>query len=400
MSEEQAYFCYGDTTPVRDEVIQAMIPYLKSKFGLASSDYGHSFGVKAAEALNDARETIAKAVGASPEEIIFTSGGTEANNLALKGIAYNARMRNKGKHIVTSSIEQSSVRDTCNALEKEGFEITYLKVDAVGRVDPKDIADAIHTDTILVTIQHGNGEIGVIQDIKAIGEICREHKVLFHTDAVQSFCKIPINVEEMKLDLMTVSAHLIYGPKGIGALYVRKGIRLAKQIHGGFYERNLRGGTENIPAIVGFSKAVELFDWSDVEFFAEVRGYLIEKLINSISDVQVTGPLDNRLPHVASFVINYVEGESLLLHLDMHGFSIATGSACSTKRLQASHVLTAIGIPQEISHGSIRMTLGLGNTREQVDRLIETLSEVVNRLREISPMSPELMRKWQETGNI
>ncbi|MHA2232815.1 MAG: cysteine desulfurase family protein, partial [Candidatus Hodarchaeales archaeon] len=325
---------------------------------------------------------------------------TEANNLALKGIAYTARKRQKGNHIITSRIEQSSILDACGALEEEGFEITYLDVDAFGFVNPNDLERAIRDNTILVTIQHGNGEIGTIQDIKAIGEICRQKNVPFHTDAVQSFCKIPINIDEMNVDLATISSHLIYGPKGIGALYIRKGIRLTKLIHGGLYERNMRGGTENIPAIVGFGRAVELSNWSDVEEIQELRDYLIQKITEEIEDVQITGPVDRRLPHVASFVIHYVEGESLLLHLDMRGFSVATGSACSTKRLQASHVLTALGIPQEISHGSIRMTLGLGNSKEQVEKLAETLKEVAARLREISPMNAKLMKKWQKTGEL
>ncbi|MFX0113192.1 MAG: cysteine desulfurase family protein [Candidatus Hodarchaeota archaeon] len=400
MTEENSYFCYGDTTPVLDEVVQFMIPYFKSKFGLASSDYGHSFGIEAAEAMNNARATIAKAIGSKPEEIVFTSGGTEANNLALKGIGFAAKKRNKGKHIVTSKIEHSSIIDVCEALEKEGFEITYLDVNASGILSPKSVEDAIRDDTILVSIQHGNGEIGAIQNIEEIGKICRQKKVPFHTDAVQSFCKIPIDVEKMQIDLMTISSHLIYGPKGIGALYIRKGIHLDKQIHGGLYERNLRGGTENIPGIAGFGKAVELAKWSDVEDIQELRDYLIKRIIAEIKDIQLTGPEDNRLPHVASFVIHYVEGESLLLHLDMRGFSVATGSACSTKRLKASHVLTALGIPQEISHGSIRMTLGLGNTKGEIDRFVETLTEVVSRLREISPMNAELMKKWQKTGEI
>ncbi|MFW9914250.1 MAG: cysteine desulfurase family protein [Candidatus Thorarchaeota archaeon] len=400
MSEERFYFCYGDTTPVLDEVIEAMIPFFKSKYGLASSDYGHSFGVEAAEAMNHARSTVAESIGAKPEEIIFTSGGTEANNLALKGIAYAARKRNKGNHIITSKIEQSSILDTCEALEKEGFQISYLDVDASGFLKPQQVAAAIREDTILVTIQHGNGEIGTIQDIQAIGKICRQQKVPFHTDAVQSFCKVPINVEEMNIDLLTISAHLIYGPKGIGALYTRKGIRLAKLIHGGLYERNLRGGTENIPAIIGFGKAVELHNWSNIEKIRELRQYLVQRITNEIEDVLVTGPEANRLPHVASFVIHFIEGESLLLHLDMRGFSVATGSACSTKKLKASHVLTALGIPQEVSHGSLRMTLGLGNSKDGVDKLVEALKEVVERLREISPMNPEVMKKWQKTGEI
>ncbi|MHA2497291.1 MAG: cysteine desulfurase family protein [Candidatus Hodarchaeales archaeon] len=400
MSEERFYFCYGDTTPVLDEVIEAMIPFFNSKYGLASSDYGHSFGVEAAEAMNQARTSIAESIGARPEEMIFTSGGTEANNLALKGIAYAARKRNKGNHVVTSKIEQSSILDTCEALEKEGFRVSYLDVDTSGFLDPQQVAAAIREDTILVTIQHGNGEIGTLQDIQAIGKICRQKKVPFHTDAVQSFCKVPINVEEMNIDLLTISGHLIYGPKGIGALYVRKGIRLAKLIHGGLFERNLRGGTENIPAIVGFGKAVELTKWSDIEKIRDLRQYLTQKMTSEIEDVLLTGPDGDRLPHVASFVIHFIEGESLLLHLDMRGFSVATGSACSTKKLKASHVLTALGIPQEISHGSVRMTLGLGNSKNEVDKLVETVKEVVGRLREISPMNPELMKKWQKTGEL
>ncbi|MHA2368971.1 MAG: cysteine desulfurase family protein, partial [Candidatus Hodarchaeales archaeon] len=288
----------------------------------------------------------------------------------------------------------------CEALEKEGFRVSYLDVDTSGFLDPQQVAAAIREDTILVTIQHGNGEIGTLQDIQAIGKICRQKKVPFHTDAVQSFCKVPINVEEMNIDLLTISGHLIYGPKGIGALYVRKGIRLAKLIHGGLFERNLRGGTENIPAIVGFGKAVELTKWSDIEKIRDLRQYLTQKMTSEIEDVLLTGPDGDRLPHVASFVIHFIEGESLLLHLDMRGFSVATGSACSTKKLKASHVLTALGIPQEISHGSVRMTLGLGNSKNEVDKLVETVKEVVGRLREISPMNPELMKKWQKTGEL
>ncbi len=400
IAEKQAYFCYGDTTPVREEVIQEMLPFFNSKFGLASSDYGHSFGIEAGQAISNARSKIAKEIRANPKDIIFTSGGTEANNLALKGVAHKARKTNKGNHIITSKIEHSSILDTCEWLEKEGFKITYLVTNAEGIVSPDKVREAILPDTILVSISHGNGEIGTIQDIKTIGLICKEKNILFHSDAVQTFGKIPLNVEEMNIDLLTISSHLIYGPKGIGALYIRKGARISKILHGGLYESNLRGGTENIPGIVGFGRAIELFDWSEIDKIRELRDYLIDRLLNEIQDVQLTGPRKNRLPHVASFLIHFVEGESLLLHLDMRGFSISTGSACSTKRLKASHVLTALGIPQEVSHGSIRLTLGIGNTKDDVNNFIDALKEVVIRLREISPMDSKLMKKWKETGQI
>ncbi|MFW9990626.1 MAG: cysteine desulfurase family protein [Candidatus Odinarchaeota archaeon] len=395
MTEKKIFLDNASTTRVADEVVEAMLPYFTEKFGTASSDYGHSFGVEAKEAMDEARATVASALKTSPDGIIFTSGGTESNNLAIKGIAY--RYKNKGNHIIVSSIAHSSALDACEALEKEGFQITLAGVDNQGFIKLDELEKAITDKTILVSVDHGNAEIGAIQDLEKIGKICKERDVRFHADAAQSFTRVPIDVDKMHLDLVTISGHKIHGPKGIGALYVRKGVRLHKLIDGGMYERNLRGGTENIPGIVGLGKAVAISE-GVADILTPLRDKLINRVLNEIPEVQLTGPPagPHRLPTIASFVINYVEGESLLLHLDMRGFNVNTGSACSTKKLKASHVLTAIGLPVEISHGSVRLSVGRYNTEEEVDAVVDNLKEVVTRLREMSPLNAEFMKEWEK----
>ncbi|MHA2334206.1 MAG: cysteine desulfurase family protein [Candidatus Hodarchaeales archaeon] len=395
MSEKRIFLDNASTTRVADEVLEAMLPYFTEKFGIASSDYGHSFGIESKEAMDNARSTVARALNASPDEIIFTSGGTESNNLAIKGIAY--KNRKKGNHIIISSIAHSSALDACEALEKEGFEITRAGVDNQGSIKLPELEQAITDKTILVSVDHGNAEIGTVQDLEKIGKICKEKNVKFHADAAQSFTRVMIDVEKMNLDLITVSGHKINGPKGTGALYVRKGVRLQKLIHGGMYERNLRGGTENIPGIVGLGKAVEIAEGVK-DILSPLRDKLISRMMDEIPEVKLTGPPAGpwRLPHIASFVISYVEGESLLLHLDMRGFNINTGSACSTKKLKASHVLTAIGLPVEVSHGSVRVSVGRYNTEEEIDSVVDNLKEVVARLRQMSPLNAEFMKEWEK----
>lgn len=396
-NSKKLYFDNASTTRVADEVVSDMLPYFTEKYGVASSDYGHSFGVEAKEGMDNTREIISSYIHCSPEEVIFTSGGTESNNLALKGVA--RRYRNRGNHIIVSGISHSSIIDSCAALEKEGFDITTVAVDSEGFIDLDALKSAITDKTVLVSIDHGNAEIGTLHDVEKIGSLIKgiNKNIIFHADAVQSFTKVPINVDQMHLDLVSLSGHLINGPKGVGALYVRKGIRLSKIIDGGLFERNLRGGTENIPGIVGFGKAVEISRGVS-GILVPLRDRVINRITAEIPDVKLTGPPagPDRLPHVASFVINYVEGESLLLHMDMRGFNIHTGSACSTKKLKASHVLTAIGLPVEVSHGSVRISVGRYNTEKEVDKLVDNLKEVVIRLREMSPLNADYMEKWEK----
>ncbi|MFQ6126245.1 MAG: cysteine desulfurase family protein [Candidatus Heimdallarchaeota archaeon] len=388
---QSIYLDHGATTPVVKEVLEAMLPYFSKHFGIASTDYGHSFGVHAREAIESAREILANAINADPQEIVFTSGGTEANNLAIKGVAL--ANRDKGTHLITSKIEHSSVLDSCDALKAQGFEVTYLDVDKDGFVNLGQLADAIRDSTILVSIQHANEEIGTVQPLQEIGKICAEQQVLFHTDAVQSFTKVPIDVKAHGLALASFSAHKIHGPKGIGALFVKRGIDLTRMLDGGFQERRRRAGTENVPGIVGFGRAIQLVKEDHIQHMIHLRDKLIEAVLTRIPHTQLTGPHKGRLCNHASFVFNYVEGESMLLHLDMRGIAVATGSACSSKRLEASHVLTAIGLPPEVSHGSLRFTLGRENTEEEIDLTVENLIEIVEKLRKISPLN-ELSREW------
>ena len=376
------YFDHAATTPVDAEVVNAMTEYFDKKFGNASSL--HSFGMEAREALEKSREKVAKLINADSDEIIFTGSGTESDNLAIKGIAY----RFGEGHIITSGIEHPAVMETCRYLEKKGFDVTYIPVDEYGSVMPDKVEAAIRKDTILISIIHANNEIGTIEPVEEIGKIARRHGILFHTDAVQSVGKIPVDVKKMNVDMLSISSHKIYGPKGVGALYVRRGVRLEPILHGGGHERGLRSSTENVAGIVGLAKACELAMnrmEKDAAHLKKLRDKIIREVLN-IEESYLTGHPSNRLPHHASFYFRGIEGESLILLLNQKGIAASTGSACSSKKLQASHVLLATGIKPEDAHGSLRVTLGRENTEEEVDYFIEVLPRIVERLREISPL--------------
>lgn len=389
---KQIYMDHGATTPVDPLVVDAMLPYFTETFGNASSL--HSFGQEANSALEQSRQQVAASIGAKPEEIIFTSGGTESDNLAIKGIAY--RNSGKGKHIITSTIEHPAILNTCAYLEKEGFEVTYVAVNSDGIIDMDELKKAIRDDTILISVMHANNEIGTIQPISDISKLAKEKSIYLHTDAVQSFGKIAVNVDELGVDMLSMSSHKIYGPKGVGALYVRKGTPLQALAHGGSHERSMRAGTENISGIVGFAKAVALADErlvDDEKHMTQLRDSLIGKVMDSIDDVELSGHPTNRLPNNVNLRFSFIEGESMLLFLDMKGIAISTGSACSSKSLEPSHVLTAIGLRPEDSHGSLRITLGKDNTQEEVDYVVDALVEVVGRLRAMSPIAGKMSLK-------
>ena len=378
----KVYMDHAATTPMDKEVFEAMKPYFLEKYGNASSL--HSFGMEAKEALEKSRERVANLIGASVDEIIFTGGGTESDNLAIKGIAFRA---GKG-HIITSSIEHPAVLETCKFLEKKGFRVTYLPVDKYGIINPEDVENAIEKDTILITIMHANNEIGTIEPIEEIGKIASENNIPFHTDAVQSVGKLPIDVKKINVDLLSISAHKIYGPKGVGALYVKKGTKIDAIIHGGGHERGLRSSTENIPGIVGLAKACSLAGERmevDGKKMKRLRDMLIKGVLE-IEESHLNGHPEKRLPNNAHFYFKGIEGESLILMLDDAGIAASTGSACSSKKLMPSHVLLAIGLRPEDAHGSLRLTLGRENSKEEVEYVLETLPKIVKKLREISPM--------------
>ncbi len=380
------YMDHSATSPVDPLVVEQMMPYFCDKYGNASSL--HSFGREAKKALEESRQKVADLVHAKKEEIIFTSSGTESDNLAIRGIA--TRNRKYGDHIITSAIEHHAVLHMCKYLEKEGFKVTYLPVDKYGMVDPADVDRAITGKTILITIMHANNEIGTIQPIEEIGKIAESRDIYFHTDAVQTAGKIPVDVEKMKVDLLSISAHKLYGPKGVGALYIKKGTAIEPLLHGGGHERGLRSSTENISGIVGFGAACELAKKnleSDMKKLAELRDMLIKGVL-PIKESYLNGHPTKRLPNNANFRFSYLEGESLVLTLDMMGIAASTGSACSSASLEPSHVLLAIGLKHEEAHGSLRLTLGKNNTKEEVERVIEVLPGVVERLRSMSPLAP------------
>lgn len=381
------YLDHAATTPIIPEVLAAMKPYLKDYYGNPSSVY--SLGQRAAHAVNEAREKVARAIGAKEEEIIFTSGGSEADNTAIKGVVF--ALQNKGKHIVTSKIEHPAILSTCEQLEKHfGFEVTYLDVDKEGFVDPEDVRKALRQDTILVSIMLANNEIGTIEPIKEISRIVKERDIYFHTDAVQAMGQIPIDVNELGIDLLSLSSHKINGPKGMGALYVKRGVKLLPLIAGGAQERNRRAGTENVAGIVGFAKAMELASEKleeNVAFLRKLRNKLINGIEKNIDHVILNGPRDeHRLPNNVNFSFRYIEGESILLNLDMLGIAASSGSACSSGSLDPSHVLLAIGHSHETAHGSLRLSLGKGNTEEEIDYVIDILPGIINKIREMSPL--------------
>ncbi len=384
------YMDNSATTPVRKEVVEEMIPYLTENFGNPSSIY--DLGKTSKHAVEKARKRVAYAIGAEENEIYFTSGGTESDNWAIKGIAF--ANRNKGKHIITSSIEHHAVLHACKWLEGQGFEVTYLPVDKYGMVSPEDLKNAIRDDTILISIMLANNEIGTIQPVDEIGKIARENRIYFHTDAVQAIGHVPIDVQKMNIDLLSLSGHKFQGPKGCGALYIRKGTKIETLLHGGAQERKRRAGTENVPAIAGLGKAIELavgeIGESD-KTLLEMRERLIKDLMK-IPKTHLNGHPIKRLANNVNVTFEYIEGESLLLLLNAKGVFASTGSACNSSSLEPSHVLTACGVPHEIVHGSLRLSLGKMNTQEDVDRVLEVLPEIVQKLRNMSPLTPKEYR--------
>ncbi|MCL0058334.1 cysteine desulfurase NifS [Dehalococcoidia bacterium] len=379
------YLDCAATTPMRNEVLEAMSPYFNIRFGNPSSI--HWFGQEARGAIEEAREKVAALVGGRGEEIVFTSGGTEADNFAIKGTAY--ANEHNGNHIITSSIEHHAVLESCRFLERRGTRVTYLPVDKYGLVDPEDVGAAITEKTVLISIMHASNEVGTIQPIAEIGKIARERGIPLHTDAVQTAGHIPVNVDELGVDLLSMSAHKLYGPKGMGALYIRKGTRLVSFMHGGEQERRRRASTENVPGIVGFGRAAELAQselGKESRRLISLRTQLIEGLLERIDRLTLNGHPTKRLPNNVNVSIEFVEGESILLNLDLEGIAASTGSACSSSSLEPSHVLLALGLPHELAHGSLRFTMGLYTTEEDIGRVLEVLPPVVARLRAMSPL--------------
>lgn len=387
MFRDLVYLDNSAATRLDERVLEAMRPYFLETYAVATSQFGYSAGIKSREVLETARETLAGRLGAKPEEFLFTSGGTESSNMALKGVALALREK-KGRHIITTKIEDFPVLHSARHLEKRGFEVTYLPVDKTGLLDLDQLREMIRPETILVSVQAANQEIGTLQEIETIAAICQEKDVLFHTDATHAFPRLPLNVEEIPVDLVTVASHLIHGPKGVGGLYVREKTPLTKWMDGGFQEFNLRAGAENIPGAVGFAKAVELVTGEETARLQDMRDRLTERLL-TIPHARLNGHPILRLPHNTNVSFRFVEGESILLHLDMRGFAISTGSACFSRSLEASHVIMGIGGNHEQAHGSVRFTFGRFNTMEDVDAVAEAISEVIEQLRAISPLGKE-----------
>ncbi|SDE68541.1 cysteine desulfurase NifS [Sporomusa acidovorans] len=397
MNEQRVYLDHSATTYIKPQVFDEMLPYLTTHYGNPSSIYSLSRATE--NAIDQARERVAKALHADKNEIFFTGGGSEADNWALKGIAFANKHR--GNHIITTKIEHHAILHTCEFLEKNGFEVTYLPVDSEGFINLDELRQAITGKTILVSVMFANNEIGTIEPIKEIGKICHEKKVLFHTDAVQAVGHVPIDVKAMNIDLLSLAAHKFYGPKGVGVLYIRKGIKIENLIHGGGQERNKRAGTENIAGIVGLGKAIEL---AQEEMDAENKRltYLRDKLINGLSRIpytKVNGPVGNkRMPGNVNVCFRFIEGESLLLLLDSKGISASSGSACTSGSLDPSHVLLAIGLPHEIAHGSLRLTLGSSTTEQDIDYTLRVLPEIVQRLRDMSPLWHTFLEKQENVS--
>ncbi len=390
--KKMIYLDNAATTKTAPEVVEAMLPYFTEFFGNPSSVYG--FAGNSKEAMTTARETIAKALGAKSNEIYFTAGGSEADNWALKATAeaYKA----KGNHIITTKIEHHAILHTAEWLEKNGFEVTYLDVDENGVVKLDELKKAIRPETILISVMFANNEIGTIQPIKEIGEIAKANGILFHTDAVQAFGQVPINVDELNIDMLSSSGHKLNGPKGIGFLYIRKGVKIRSFVHGGGQERKRRAGTENVPGVVGYGVAVERAMNTMEERTAkekELRDYLIDRVLKEVPYTRLNGHRTDRLPNNANFSFQFIEGESLLIMLDMEGICGSSGSACTSGSLDPSHVLLAIGLPHEIAHGSLRLTLSDETTKEDIDYVVEKVKEIVDRLRSMSPLYEDFMKK-------
>ena len=392
MNKKIIYLDNAATTKTRPEVVEAMLPYFTEKFGNPSSVYG--FASQNKEAVTEAREQIAKALNASTQDVYFTAGGSEADNWALK--AAMEAYKDKGNHLITTKIEHHAILHTCEYLEKQGCEVTYLDVDENGVVDLDQLKKSIKPTTVLISVMYANNEIGTVQPIKEIGQIAKEHGVLFHTDAVQAFGQLPIDVVAENIDMLSASGHKLNGPKGIGFLYIKKGLKLRSLIHGGGQERKRRAGTENVPGIVGFGKAVELAVAGMEEKIkkeTELRDYMIERVLAEIPYVRLNGHRTLRLPNNANFSFQFIEGESLLIMLDMKGICASSGSACTSGSLDPSHVLLAIGLPHEIAHGSLRLTLSEETTKEEIDFTIEQLKAIVANLRNMSPLYEDFVKK-------
>lgn len=386
------YLDNAATTKTAPEVVDAMLPYFTEFYGNASTIY--DLGNHSKNAMNEARDIIADALGARGEEIYFTAGGSESDNWALKATA--EAYKSKGNHIITSKIEHHAILHTCEWLEKQGFEVTYVDVDENGVIKLNELKKAIRPTTILISVMFANNEIGTIQPIKEIGEIAKEHGILFHTDAVQAFGQVPINVDECHIDMLSASGHKLNGPKGIGFLYIRKGVKIRSFVHGGAQERKRRAGTENIPVIVGLGVATKRAIASMQERTAkeiELRDYLIDRVLKEIPYTRLNGHRTNRLPNNANFSFQFIEGESMLIMLDMDGICGSSGSACTSGSLDPSHVLLAIGLPHEIAHGSLRLTLSEEITKEDIDFVIEKLKSIIERLRSMSPLYEDFVRK-------
>lgn len=382
------YMDNAASTRLDERVLEAMRPYFFDSYAVATSEFGHSMGIEAKETLADARSKLASLLKVGAEELILTSGDTESSNLAIKGVALSLAEK-KGKHIVTSRIEDFPVLNSAKAMERMGYKATYLPVDREGNVDMGELGKAITKETILVSIQHSNQEIGTVQDVAAIGKVCHEKGTLFHVDATHTFRRLDFDLGRLPIDLMSISAHTIHGPKGVGGLFVRKGTPLGKWMDGGFQEFNLRAGLENIPGAVGFAKAAELVTSEENERLASIRDKLIARLLSEVPGTTLNGHRSKRIPQNANITFHYVEGESITLHLDMRGIEVSTGSACFSRSLEASHVIMGIGGNHERAHGSIRYSLGRFNSMDEVDIVVDSMKEVISRLREISPLKKE-----------
>jgi len=382
---KRVYLDYAATTPVHPDVVKAMLPYLTDAFGNPSSLY--SYGQEAKGAIEEARVKVADLIRAQDEEIVFTGSGTEADNFAIKGVAF--ANESKGNHIITSSIEHHAVTETCKFLERRSFSVTYLPVDEYGLVDPIDVKKAITNKTILISVMHANNEVGIIEPIAEIGRVAKEAGIYYHTDAVQTVGHIPVDANELGVDLLSMSAHKFYGPKGIGALYIRKGTKLIPFMHGGEQERRRRASTENVPGIVGLGTAAELARQEmdeEVQRLTRLRNQLIKGLLERIDHVRLNGHPQKRLPNNINLSVDFVEGESMLLNLDLEGICASTGSACSSSSLEPSHVLLAMGLSHEQAHGSLRFTLGKWTTEEEIGQVLEVLPRIVAKLRAMSPL--------------
>lgn len=393
------YLDHNATTKTDEEVVKAMLPYLLEHYGNASSIY--KMGRENRRAVEDAREKVANILNCESKEIYFTSGGSESDNMAIRGIAYG--YKNRGNHIITSKIEHPAVLETCKQLEKEGFEVTYIGVDEKGIINIEELKNSIKQTTTLITIMFANNEIGTIQPIREIGEIAKEHNIIFHTDAVQAVGSLNIDVKELHIDSLSLSAHKFYGPKGIGALYMKKGIKFETLLYGGHQERNKRAGTENVAGIVGLAKAIELA-YQELEIhnkeIQELRDYYIEQVREKIPYIRINGDREKRLPGNSNISFECIEGESLLLNLDLKGICASSGSACTSGSLDPSHVLLAIGLPHEIAHGSLRISIGKYNTKEEIDYVVENLVEIVEKLREMSPLWEKKIEEEKREWNI